>query len=171
MDYLSTQNSRKTSVGSWMSCHLGCSGRSLLPFLLLLSMATLLANCTKPTSQQSGMVTNRPETKVFKLKLDVLREALERYMAKNKFSVDTEKSGPLHVQTKWLEDGSHRTMLVADMKPLSKTKTEVKLQMFLEEKPMLRDKWKPTDEIGEDTYRRMLGDIEMECYRVLYDRS
>ena len=171
MDYLSTQNSRKTSVGSWMSFRSSCSGRSLLLFLLLLSMATLLANCTKPMSQQSETVSNRPETKVFKMKPDVLREALERYMDKNKFSVDTERSSPLHVQTKWLEDDSHRTMLVADMKPLSRSKTELKLQMFLEEKPMLQDKWKPTDEIGADTYRRMLGDIEMECYRVLYDRS
>ena len=154
-----------------MSCSARFSVRSLLLFLLLLSMTTLLANCTKPMSQESEMVPNRPETKVFKMKPDVLREAVERYMAKNKFSVDTEKSSPLHVQTKWLEDDSYRTMLVADMKPLSKNKTELRLQMFLEEKPMLQDKWKPTDEIGADTYRRMLGDIEMECYRVLYDRS
>lgn len=154
-----------------MSCRSGCSGRSLLLFLLLLSMTTLLANCTTPMSQESEMVANRPETKVFKMKPDVLRQALERYMDKNKFSVDTEKSSPLHVQTKWLEDDSHRTMLVADMKPLSKTKTELRLQMFLEEKPMFQEKWKPTDEIGADTYRRMLGDIEMECYRVLYDRT
>jgi hypothetical protein len=27
------------------------------------------------------------------------------------------------------------------------------------------------DEIGEDTYRIMMGDIEMECYRVLYNRT
>lgn len=154
-----------------MSCRSGCSGRSLLLFLLLLSMITLLADCTKPMSQRQEMIPNRPETKVFKMKPDVLREALERYMDKNKFYVDTERSSPLHVQTEWLEDGGYRTMLVADMKPLSKSKTELKLEMFLEEKTMLQDKWNPTDEIGADTYRRMLGDIEMECYRVLYDRS
>ncbi len=131
----------------------------------------LLAGCSSPLSQGRETVPNRPETKVFKMKSEVLREALERYMDKNKFEVDTEKSGPLHVQTKWLEDGRYRTMLVADMKPLSKSKTELRLQMFLEERPMLQDKWKSTDEIGEDTYRRMLGDIEMECYRVLYNRS
>ena len=171
MDYLSTQNSRKAGDGNWMSCRSDYSGRSLLLFLLLLSMITLLTDCTKPLSQQQEMVPNRPETKVFKFKSDVLREALERYMAKNKFYVDTERSSPLHVQTEWLEDGGYRTMLVADMKTLSKSQTELKLQMFLEQKSMFQDQWKPTDEIGADTYRRMLGDIEMECFRVLYNPS
>jgi len=62
-------------------------------------------------------------------------------------------------------------MVVADIKPLARSKTELKLQMFLEQKLVFHDKWKPMDEIGEDTYKIMLSDIELECYRVLYDRS
>jgi hypothetical protein len=62
-------------------------------------------------------------------------------------------------------------MAVVDIKPLRKSQTELKLQLYLEEKLMFRDKWEPMDEIGEDTYKIMLSDIEMECYRVLYDRS
>ena len=171
MDYLSTQNSRKTGLGSWVSCRSAGSGGSLLLFLLVMSMSILLVYCTKPLSQGRENVPNRPETKVFKFKSDVLRQGLERYMAKNKFTVDTEKSSPLRVQTEWLADGGYRTMLVADMKPLSKSKTELRLQMFLEQKRMFQDQWQPSDEIGEDTYRRMLGDIEMECFRVLYNPS
>lgn len=148
-----------------------CNPQSLLMFLLLLSMVSLMAYCTRSMSQGQEMVPNRPETKVYKIKADVLREALDVYAEKNKFQVDTERSSPLHLQTEWLEDGRYRTMLVADIKPLSRNKTELKLQMFLEEKPMFQDKWKPIDEIGVDTYRRMLGDIELECYRVLYHRS
>ena len=66
------------------------------------------------------MVANRPQKKVFRVKPDVVKEAVER---------------------------------------------------VLEKKLVLRDEWKPMDEIGEDTYKIMLSDIEMECYRVLYDRS
>ena len=158
-------------MNSWMRCRLGGSGRSLLLFLLLLSMSILLVDCSKPLSQSREPVPNRPETKVFKFRSDVVREAVERYMDKNKFSVDTEMSSQLRVQTEWLQEGGYRTMLVADMKPLSKSRTELKLQMFLEQKSMFKDKWQPTDEVGEDTYRHMLGDIEMECFRVLYNPS
>ena len=158
-------------MGSWTSYGAGGSGRSLLLLLLVLSMTTLLAACSQPLSQGRETVPNRPETKVFKMKPDVLREALERYMDKNKFEVDTERSSPLHVQTEWLADGGYRTMLVADMKPLSKSKTELKLHMLLEKKSLGQEKWTPSDKIGADTYRHMFGDIEMECYRVLYERS
>ena len=171
MDYLSTQNSSKTGMGNRRRSPWSCNPGSLLMFLLLLSMASLMAYCTKSMSQGQEMVPNRPETKVYKIKADVLREALVRYMEKNKFRVDTGRSSPLHVQTEWLEDGGYRTMLVADIKPLSSNKTELKLQMSLEEKGVFQDKWKPTDEIGADTYRHMFGDIELECYRVIYNRS
>jgi hypothetical protein len=171
MDYLSTQNSGKTGMGSRRRRPRSCNPRSLLMFLLLLSMASLMAHCTRSMSQGQETVPNRPEIKVYKMKADVLREALDRYMEKNKFRIDAGRSSPLHVQTEWLEDGGVRTMLVADIKPLARSKTELKLQMLLEKKPMFEDKWKPVDEIAADTYRHMLGDIEMECYRVIYNRS
>ena len=148
-----------------------CHPQSLFMFLFLLSMVSLMAYCTRSMSQGQETVPNRPEIKVYKMKADVLRQALDRYMEKNKFRVDAGRSSPLHVQTEWLEDGGVRTMLVADIKPLSRSKTELKLQMLLEKKPMFDDKWKPVDEIPADTYRHMLDDIEMECYRVIYNRS
>ncbi len=117
------------------------------------------------------MVPNRPEKKVFKIKPDVLKEAVERVLGKKKFTLDANQSNELHLQTKWLEDQSYRSRVVADIKPLSRTKSELTLMMYLEKKLVFLNKWKPMDEIGEDTYSIMLGDIEMECYRVLYDRT
>jgi hypothetical protein len=117
------------------------------------------------------MVANRPQKKVFKFKPDVVKEAVERVLEKKKFYLDTRQSNELHIQTEWLEESGYRSMAVADIKQLARSKTELKLQMFLEQKLVFRDKWKPMDEIGEDTYKIMLSDIEMECFRVLYDRS
>lgn len=117
------------------------------------------------------MVANRPQKKVFRLKHDVVKEAVERVLEKKKFYLDTRQSNELHIQTEWLEESGYRSMAVVDIKPLRKSQTELKLQLYLEEKLMFRDKWEPMDEIGEDTYKIMLSDIEMECYRVLYDRS
>jgi hypothetical protein len=117
------------------------------------------------------MVANRPQKKVFRVKLDVVKEAVERVLEKKKFYLDTKQSNELHIQTEWLEESGYRSMAVVDIKPLSRGQTEIKLHLQLEKKLTFRDKWEPMDEIGQDTYKIMLSDIEMECYRVLYDRT
>ncbi len=166
MNHLSTQNPKK--IQEWYACsdHTG-----VILLLLLVSMIVVLTQCTTPMSQKKAMVPNRPEKKVFKIKPDVLKEAVERVLGKKKFTLDANQSNELHLQTKWLEDQSYRSRVVADIKPLSRTKSELTLMMYLEKKLVFLNKWKPMDEIGEDTYSIMLGDIEMECYRVLYDRT
>ena len=117
------------------------------------------------------MVKNKPQKKVFKLKPDVVKEAVERVLEDKKFTLDTRMSNKLRIQTEWLEDGGYRSMAVVNIKPLGKGQTQLKVHLQLEKKLMFRDEWETMDEIGEDTYRIMLNDIEMECYRVLYDRS
>jgi hypothetical protein len=171
MDYLSTQNSRKTNMGNWVHTRWGYNGRSLLLFLLLLSMPTFLAYCTKPLTHRQEMVANRPQKKVFRLKADVVKEAVKRVLEEKKFTLDTRQSNELHIQTEWLEESGYRSMAVVDIKALRRNQTELKLQLHLEKKLMFRDEWEPMDEVGADTYKVMLSDIEMECYRVLYDRS
>ena len=158
-------------MGEWVRSSWECSGRSLLLFLLLLSMPAFLTHCSKPLTHRQEMVKNRPQKKVFKLKPDVVKEAVERVLEDKKFTLDTRQSNESRIQTEWLEDGGYRSMAVVDLKPLSKGQTQLKVHLLLEKKLLLRDEWEPMDEIGEDTYRLMLSDIELECYRVLYDRS
>ena len=158
-------------MGSWVCTRWDCIGRSLLLFLLLLSMPTFLAYCTIPLTDKQEMVPNRPEKKVFRLKPYVVKEAVERVLEKKKFTLDDRQSNEMHIQTEWLEEGGYRSMAVVDIKPLSKTQTQLRVQMHLEKKLTFRDEYEPMDEIGEDTYKMMLSDIEMECYRVLYDST
>jgi hypothetical protein len=164
MDHLSTQNPRKVKE---YNTHFGCNLRPLL--LVLMGMIVLLARCSTPISHKQEMTTNRPQKEVFRLKADVVREAVQKVLEKRNFTLAAKQSNELHLETEWLEDQGYRTKVEADLKPLSRSKTELTLTMYLEEKLLLRDKWEPMDTIGEDTYRIMLGDIEMECYRVLYD--
>ncbi|MCG6945453.1 MAG: hypothetical protein LJE87_08905 [Deltaproteobacteria bacterium] len=170
MDYLSTQNSRKKSTGIWVRTRWDCSGRRLLLFLLLLGLAIFLTHCSRPLTHRQEMVANRPQQKVFKVKSDVVKEAVERVLEDKKFILDNRQSNESRIQTEWLEDGGYRSMAVIDIKPLSKGQTQVKVHLQLEEKLTFRNEWEPMDEIGEDTYKLMLSDIELECYRVLYDR-
>jgi hypothetical protein len=116
------------------------------------------------------MVENRPESITFQVKPDVLREAVVRALEKKKFTLDTKQSSHLHVQSQWLEDGGYRSMAIANIDPESRSRSQLTLQIYLEKKALFRDEWKPLDTIGEDTYRMLLSDIEMECYRVLYER-
>lgn len=166
MDHLSTQNPSKPKAGNpYFACHV----RSLL--FVLVGMVIFLVQCTKPLTHKQVMVPNRPETKVFKMKPDVVREAVKRALEKKKFILETKQSNDLHLETEWLEDQGYRSKVEANLKVLSRSKTELILMMHLERKLVFLDKWKPMDEIGEDTYRILMGDIEMECYRVLYDRT
>ena len=171
MDHLSTQNPRKMRIRKDLSTSTAYNSRTLL--VLLVGMILLLPHCTKPLSHKQTMVGNQPQKKVFRLKPDVVKEGIKRALNKKKFKLDVNQSHELHLQTEWLEerDGSYRSMVVADLRRISKTKTELTLMMYLEKRLVFLNKWKPMDEIGEDTYRVLLGDIEMECYRVLYDRS
>ncbi|UCG20674.1 MAG: hypothetical protein JSU80_13290 [Deltaproteobacteria bacterium] len=166
MDHLSTQNPSKAKE---VRTHSGYSFRPLI--LVLIGMVVFLVHCTKPMSHRREMVANRPETKVFKMKPDVVREAVKRALENKKFIMASEQGNELHLQTEWLEDQGYRSKVVADIKPLSRSKTELSIMMHLEKKLVFLDKWKPMDEIPEDAYRILMGDIEMECYRVLYDRT
>lgn len=166
MDHLSTQNPSKVKEGRTHLAH------NVLPLLLILvGMLVFLAHCTKPLSHKQVMVTNRPEKKVFRLKPDVVREAVKKALEKKNFVLDSKQSNELHMETEWLEEKGYRSKVEVDISPLARSKTELILMMHLEKKLVFQDKWKPMDEIGEDTYRILMADIEMECYRVLYDRT
>jgi hypothetical protein len=166
MDHLSTQNPSKVKENS---THFGYNLRPLL--FVLMGISIFLVHCTKPMTHKQVMVTNRPEKKVFKMKSHVVREAVVRVLEKKKFVVAARQSNELHLETEWLEDGGYRSRVEADIEPLSRSKTELTVFMYLEQKLVFKDEWKPMDEIGEDTYRILMGDIEMECYRVLYERT
>ena len=139
-----------------------------IPLLILLSVLILLTQCA-PMSHKQEWVPNRPETRVLPAKSEVVRTAVERVLHKKNYSLDSEMSNSLHLQTEWLEEGKYRNMVKADLKPIEKSKTEVTLHVLIQEKKLFKEEWEPIDEIGEDTYRIIMGDVEMECYRVLYD--
>jgi hypothetical protein len=122
-------------------------------------------------TQKQTMAPNRPEKKVFNMKPEVVKEAVQRALEKKKFILAAKQSNELHLETEWLEDQGYRSKVEVDLEPLSRSKTQLTLTMYLEKKLLFQDKWEPMDEIGEDTYKILLGEIEMECYRVLYDRS
>lgn len=145
-----------------------CVTEGNLLLLILLIMAVLMTRCA-PLSHKQEWVTNRPETKVLPAKPEVVKKAMERVFAKKQYYLDTEKSNSMHLQTKWLEDGKYRNMVKADLKPVSRSKTEVTLHVLIEEKKLFKEEWQPMEEVGEDTYRILMGEVEMECYRVLYD--
>ncbi|MGD8371505.1 MAG: hypothetical protein PVF76_05230 [Syntrophobacterales bacterium] len=166
MDHLSTQNSRKTKVSRGSYNRSGSSSLSLSA--LLLSVAVLLVHCT-PLTQRQETVPNRPETRVYQSRLDIIREAVKRVLDKKKFFLDEEQSNSLYIQSEWLEEGRYRSMVKAALKPLERSRTEVRLHILVEKKGMFKEAWEPEDEIGIDVYRSFLDDVEMEGYRVLYD--
>lgn len=112
---------------------------------------------------------NQPETRTYKARLDVIREAVKRVLKERKFVLDTEQSNSLYLQTDWIEDGRHRSMAKVNIKPLERNKTEVKLHLLVQKRGVFGKDWEPENKIGVDVYRGFFDDVEMESYRVLYD--
>ncbi|UCG13239.1 MAG: hypothetical protein JSU72_01740 [Deltaproteobacteria bacterium] len=128
----------------------------------------LLSFCT-PLSHREESVPNRPVTKAFKARPDVLRKAVERALVNKNYGLETERSTFEHVETGWLRDGRYRSIVKGDIRPINRERTELTLTIIVEKKSLGKEVWNPWDEVGIDTYDQLMGDVEMEIYRVLYD--
>ena len=165
-NHLSTQISEGTNGGNILHIYNRYNSSSRL--IVLLVTLVFLTQCA-PLTHKQEMVPNRPMIKVLPARPHVVREAAERVLIQKKFSLDTERSNTLHLQTEWLKEKNYRSMAKVDLKPYSKSKTKVTLNVLMQKKIFFKEEWRSTDKIGEDTYRILMGDIEMEIYRVLYD--
>jgi hypothetical protein len=114
-------------------------------------------------------VPNRPVTKTFDVNEEVLRKAVERVFAKKNYQVDPQRSTAHHLESRWYEEGSYRTMITADLRAIRRSQSELTLRVFLEKKGTWSDIWAPMDEIGVDVYDLLMDDVSLESYRVLYD--
>jgi hypothetical protein len=136
--------------------------------LLVLGMGLVISQCT-PLSYEMEQVPNRPVTKTFDVNEEVLRKAVERVFAKKSYQVDPERTTVHHLQSRWLEEGSYRTMITADLRSIKRSQSELTLRVLLEKKGTWSEIWAPMDEIGVDVYDMLMDDVSMESYRVLYD--
>ncbi|HVO83839.1 MAG TPA: hypothetical protein VMU60_05390 [Syntrophobacteria bacterium] len=138
-------------------------------FLLLLGLGSVVVQCSQPLSHQPDQVPNRPRTETFDVNEGVLRKAVERVFAKKSYPLDPQVTTAHHLQSRWVEEGFYRAMLIADLSSLKKNQTELTLRVLLEKRGMWSKVWSPTDEIGMDTYDLLMNDVSTESYRVLYE--
>lgn len=124
--------------------------------------------CALDTPNQSP-VLNRPETKVFNTPSSVLMKALERVLAEKNFKINTARTSRQHIETDWLQDGSYRSMVLADVSALDKYRSQLSLQLVVQKKAFFQEVWQPLDEIDKTVYANFLNDVLIESYRVLYD--
>jgi len=136
--------------------------------LLLVGMGFVIVQCT-PLSHEAEQVPNRPVTRTFDVNEEMLRKAVERVFAKKNYQLDPERTTAHHLQSRWLEEGSYRTMIIADLRSIKRSQSEVTLRVLLEKKGTWSEIWVPMDEIGIDVYDLLMDEVSMESYRVLYD--
>ncbi|MGE5312304.1 MAG: hypothetical protein ACM3MN_11235 [Nitrospirota bacterium] len=152
---------RAVQVGSWWT-------GGWIIILLLVGMGFVIIQCT-PLSQEVEQVPNRPVTRTFDVNEEMLRKAVERVFAKKNYQLDPERTTAHHLQSRWLEEGSYRTMIIADLRSIKRSQSEVTLRVLLEKKGAWSEIWAPMDEIGIDVYDLLMDEVSMESYRVLYD--
>jgi hypothetical protein len=159
-------NSRRSADSTCAPDGLRWRGRRILPLLFAVSL--LLAHCM-PLSNELDRVPNRPVTRSFDVKEEVLRKAVERVLVRKNYVLDPGQSTAHHIRTKWVQDGSYRSMAVADLRSLKRSESELTLRVLFEKKGFMSETWNPLDEIGVDTYDMLMNDVSMETYRVLYE--
>ena len=139
---------------------------------LLLAFAVILFGvtaCGLNTPSQTP-VLNRPETKVIDVQSSVVMKALVRVLTEKKFSINAGRTNGRNLETEWLQDGSYRSMVLAEVLPLDKYRSQLKVNLLLQKKAFLREAWQPLDRIDKTVYKDFMNDVLIECYRVLYDR-
>ena len=161
-----TQDTNKAQTWQWLP-HVGSDRALCAPLVVML---VLLSQCA-PLTHRQETVPNRPATRTYRMKSDVVKEAVERVLEKRKFVLDMDKTTLLHIQTEWLLDIQHRSMVRADINPLSRNRTKLTVHISIEKKHATKKVWQPMDEIGIDVYNAFLDDVELENYRVIYYRE
>lgn len=97
-------------------------------------------------------------------------KALVRVLTDKKFKVNAERTSGQSLETEWLQDGSYRSMVLAEVFPLEKYRSRLKITLLLQKKTFLQESWQPMDKIDKTIYKDFMNDVLIESYRVLYDR-
>lgn len=141
----------------------------LPPLAFLLTIALVcMAGCTI-SDPLARPVVNKPEARMYEIKSSVVVKAVKKVLQNKKFSLDPAHSTAPRLETEWLQERSFRSRIVADIRPVSKNSSELKLQIFLEKQSTWQKTWQAVDKIGDRAYHEFFDDVQMECYRVIYD--
>ncbi|MFP3871040.1 MAG: hypothetical protein ACLFVT_09215 [Syntrophobacteria bacterium] len=159
---MSTQNSNRTSRDSGLYRFTG-------RLIVLLVGAILCLNQCACLGGRLGTVPNRPVTRTFDTRLEVLRKAVASVLAKEHFILDPEKTTAFHLQTDWLQDGRYRSMAKADLQELGRNQSKLTLELIVQKKALWGESWQEVDDIGRWAYEDLMEAVVMEVYRVLYD--
>ena len=100
----------------------------------------------------------------------VVMKALVRVLADKNFKVNAARTNQQSLETEWLQDGSYRSMVQAEVLPLEKYRSQLKVTLLLQKKAFLKESWQPVDKIDKTVYKEFMNDVLIESYRVLYDR-
>lgn len=142
-------------------------GRMIGVFVTAAVSAALMA-CSAH-SPLDPKTANQPDARIFEVKPTVLSKAVKRVLKKKKFSFDAARSTAQRIETEWLYEGDFRSRIEADIRSVSKHSSELAVQIFLEKKTLWQNTWQAVDKIGDTAYADLMHEIQMACYRVMYD--
>ncbi len=149
-------------------CRLPFTVQLFLP-LILLAGSLLFFSCSFQAPTQS-LTANQPQKDIIDVQPPVVKKALLQVLDKKNFKINTARTDQQNFETEWLEDGQYRSMVQAEILPVSKYRTQVILNLLVEKKGLLQKTWQPENEIEKTVYSDLMHEIVMESYRILYDK-
>lgn len=140
-----------------------------MPNLILILVLFSLNACASNAPSRTP-VLSQPETQIIDFQSSVVMKALLQVLTEKRFSINAGKTHGLSLETDWLQDGSYRSMVLAEVQPLDKFRSRLKVNLLLQKKGFLSETWQPVDKIDKTVYKSFMNDVLIESYRVIYDR-
>ncbi|MEW6673582.1 MAG: hypothetical protein AB1427_17955 [Thermodesulfobacteriota bacterium] len=140
----------------------------LTPLLTLSVTLFLFIACAFHTPAETP-VLNRPETTIIDAQSSVVMKALLKVLADKKFIINAGRSDGQTIETEWLQDGPYKSLVQAEVTPIAKYRSRLKVTLLLQKKAFMKETWEPTDKIDKTVYMDFINDVLIESYRVMYD--
>lgn len=141
----------------------------VISFLVISSYTLALSASCSLNSVLKEPIPNEPASRIIDLKPSLVIKGVERALKNKKFTLKPGQPDSNQFQTEWLQDGSYRSMMFAEVNPAGKGRSELTVHLILQKKKF-RGTWQPVDEIGKHVYDNFMDAVQIESYRALYDQ-
>jgi hypothetical protein len=109
------------------------------------------------------------ESRIYKHRYELVHAAVLSNLASSGFPIVTDDPDQGLIETGWLVGKYRRSLVRAQIKPLSRNLTQVMLGIKLEEKGPLGGKWKPQSP-KMTTYEDFFEAIDLQIYREYFNK-
>ena len=143
-----------------------CKNWIILTLIAIFFLSVLAGSCAQ---FHDPLPESEKTSQIFDVDEKILVKAITRVLKDHSFGTPRVEPDNSRLETDYVVEGDWRTKVVATIEKISPRKREVTLSVITEKKSS--SQWQPKKIMGKEQYEKLLGEIEMQIYRELYERQ